>query len=478
MLEDKIAALETWQSLMDTYNPPPMAGFPVHRLGVHWIADQVRDSDKDYMNRLDPGVIKIVNPSRDRVAEAFLWVSAYGHVALRYHPISEQQAELQANPVKLAEEHAAYWIKQLDTTYKEFDRKRLYVMGINEPTIHNADQANGVAKYTETFLLRLQPHNIRAYVFNFSVGWPREINGRIIWDEFLYLENLINATNSFGCVHEYWYPRVSSGWNSYANRVSRCPMKIKFVIGECGYTRQIAELPQPWGWNGNMDANAYAAQLWEYQRLVDPGKVFAVLPFTTSFGGNEWASKDTAPAHEAILSRIESFSWPNPWPMYGTVDPDPEPEPMNNYKLVWPKIPRVSQWFGYPHSGLDIPMVVGTPLYAMWDGVVAWTDTDTAANGGYGLYIRIHYPALGIDSFFAHCSELRVKAGDRVSRGQLVALSGNTGNSTGPHLHWEIRLKQDDSTADRTGVSAFSRGQVDPMGYIWALHNLFGHEEK
>lgn len=482
MLDNKINSLERWQEAMINFVPQVPGGLPEHRMGVHWIADQVRESDKDYMRKLRPPVTKIVNPSRDRVAEAFSWTDPFGHVALRYHPISEQQAELQRDPVGLAKAHAAYWINQIGTTYREFDRKRLAVMGINEPTIHTAEQAKRVALYTEVWLNELRPHNIQSYVFNFSVGWPREVNGRIVWDEFTYLEPLINATNSLGGIHEYWYPKVTSGWNSYGNRVSRCPMKIRFVIGECGYTRQLAELPQPWGWNGNIGAAEYARQLWEYHDLVDPNRVLAILPFTTSFGGMEWANKDTGPAHADILAQKKKFSWPNPWPKFDGTIPEPPPT-SKQYKLVWPKLPRITQWFGKPHSGLDVGIVVGTPLYAMWDGVVAMVDTDTQnPNGGYGLYIRITHEELNFDCFFAHCSDVKVKIGDRVKRGQLVALSGNTGNSTGPHLHWEVRLRE--RTADgklggyRRNVGPFTRGQVDPLGFVWALDAEYGHEER
>lgn len=469
--------LEAWQAAIIAYGDgpsPPTTGLTNHRLGCHWICDQFRSSDLTYMAALRPPVIKIVNPSPDRVAEAFARIDPAGHVALRYHPISEQQAELAADPAGLGHQHAQYWIGQINGPYSRFDRDRLYVMGINEPTIHNGDQARGVATYTEAFLRELQPHRIRAYVFNFSVGWPREEAGRIIWNEFLHLESLINDTNSFGCVHEYWYPTVMSGWNSYGNRVSRCPMKIKFVIGECAYTKQLINPPvgQPWGWDGNLSADSYAAMLWEYADKVDPGKVFAVLPFTTSFGGAEWQSKDTAKAHNHILARKHAYIWPDPWPAF-----DDEPPPVTDkFRLLWPKMPRISQYFGGTHSGLDIPMPVGTPLYAMWDGIVAWSDVDTAANGGYGEYVRVSYPELGFDSLSGHMSLRDVHNGDIVRRGQRIGTSGNTGNSTGPHLHLEIRLKLPNK-AYRPGVSAFSRGQVDPMAVKWALANLYGFDE-
>jgi murein DD-endopeptidase MepM/ murein hydrolase activator NlpD len=469
MVEETIQALEDWRRKLEA-SVGTEQKLPSHRMGVHWIADLVRDGDKSYMASLSPAVIKIVNPSRDRVLEAFRWVQPHGHVALRYHPISEQQAELAADPVGLGRKHADYWRLQMETTYKEFDRSRLYVMGINEPTVHNADQERKVAQYTEAFLRSLKAFNIRAYVFNFSVGWPREVDGEIVWDSFKHLEGLINETNSFGCVHEYWYPNVMEGWNSYANRISRCPLEIPFVIGECAYTRQVKGLPQPYGWDGNISASAYADQLWEYHDKVDPGKVFAICPFTTSYGGLEWRNKDTLPAASEILRRNRKFSWPVPWPQYRK-----EP-PAMDLKTVWPRMDRITQWYGGTHSGLDISMPTGTPLYAMHDGIVAWSGIDA---GGYGEYLRINLTSLGFDQFVAHLSNRIVRQGERVSRGQLLGHSGNTGNSTGPHLHLECRMKLAvGSFVDRSGVGPFHRGQVDPMAIKCILQNLFGIEER
>lgn len=148
----------------------------------------------------------------------------------------------------------------------------------------------------------------------------------------------------------------------------------------------------------------------------------------------------------------------------------------NKYRLLWPKMTRITQYFGGAHSGLDIAMPTGTPLFAMWDGVVAWSDVDTASNGGYGEYVRISYPELGFDSLFGHMSRRDVQTGNTVRRGQRVGLSGSTGNSTGPHLHLECREKLPNQ-AYRPGVSSFSRGQVDPMAVKWTLANLYGFDE-
>lgn len=453
---------------------------PSDRLGCHWIVDQYRQSDLQYMQALRPAVIKIVNPSPDRVLEAMNRIDSNGHVALRFHPISEQQNELRSDPVGTAKRHAAYWINQITNNYKNFELSKLYVMGINEPTIHTAEDEIRVARYTEVFLEELLPHQIRSYVFNFSVGWPREVNGRIIWDNFLFLESLINESNSFGCVHEYWFPNVKSGWGSYGNRISRCPMKIPFIIGECGYTRQLAQLIQPWGWDGNISAETYADMLWEYANTVDPSKVFAVLPFTTSFGGEEWRSKDTAKAHKAIVARKKAYNWPIPFPMYKGELPV-----LNSNLLIYPKwTNHITGFFGslytskvgakYAHDGLDISMTIGTPVYSPYAGIVSWAGEDSA---GYGKYIRIS-TVLHVDFFFGHLSEQVVKTGDVVTQGQLIGKSGNTGNSSGPHEHFEIRMKALDNVTYKSDASAFANGRIDPIAFAVGWVAMGGRVEE
>ncbi len=324
------------------------------------------------------------------------------------------------------------------------------------------------------FFQKLYPHGIGAWVFNFSVGWPREEDGHIFWDNFLYLAPLINETDSFGSVHEYGYPHiVRNGWGSYGNRIARCPMKIRFVIGECGYTRQLADLPQPWGWNGNISAEAYADMMWEYMDKVDPTKVFGACIFTTSYGGEEWRNKDTLPAHPQLLARKHNFAWPSPWPYYAEEEEDLK------IVLLWPKMPRITQWYGPSHSGLDIAIPMRIPIYAMWNGKVAWSAKDTASNGGYGNYIRVNLADVGFDQFVAHLDERKVEQGDTVKRGDLLGYSGNTGNSTGAHLHLEIRMKDEvGSPTDAHNVGPHGRGQVDPMAVYCVYQRLFGIEEK
>ncbi|QBM76347.1 M23 family metallopeptidase [Sphingomonas sp. AAP5] len=87
------------------------------------------------------------------------------------------------------------------------------------------------------------------------------------------------------------------------------------------------------------------------------------------------------------------------------------------------------------HAGVDIPGPVGTPIYATADGMV-----DRAERaGGYGNMVELDH-GKGIQTRYGHLSKILVEPGTRVHRGQLIALMGSTGRSTGPHLHYEVRI--------------------------------------
>ncbi|MDI9441553.1 MAG: peptidoglycan DD-metalloendopeptidase family protein [Firmicutes bacterium] len=106
----------------------------------------------------------------------------------------------------------------------------------------------------------------------------------------------------------------------------------------------------------------------------------------------------------------------------------------------WPTRGRISSPFGprwgRMHNGLDIAVVTGTPIKAAADGRV----TFAGWNGGYGILVIIDH-GNNVETRYAHNSRLNVKVGQKVSRGDVISYSGNTGVSTGPHLHFEIRYK-------------------------------------
>ena len=86
------------------------------------------------------------------------------------------------------------------------------------------------------------------------------------------------------------------------------------------------------------------------------------------------------------------------------------------------------------HAGIDIGANEGTPIYAAMDGKV----TVASEEGEYGKHIDITNG--DVLTRYAHCSKLLVKEGDEVKQGDKIAEVGSTGNSTGPHLHFEIRI--------------------------------------
>ena len=103
----------------------------------------------------------------------------------------------------------------------------------------------------------------------------------------------------------------------------------------------------------------------------------------------------------------------------------------------WPATGRITSLFGPRHPlGIDISMVVGTPIAAAMPGQVVFVGGSPCCSYGYHVIIE---HADGYETLYAHLSNVWVGTGQWVSGGEIIGLSGNTGYSTGPHLHFEIR---------------------------------------
>lgn len=87
------------------------------------------------------------------------------------------------------------------------------------------------------------------------------------------------------------------------------------------------------------------------------------------------------------------------------------------------------------HTGLDICTTLGTPIYPVADGIVSYA----GYNGSYGNLVIIDHGE-GIETYYAHCNEIYANIGDNVTINDIISAVGSTGNSTGPHLHLEIRI--------------------------------------
>lgn len=117
----------------------------------------------------------------------------------------------------------------------------------------------------------------------------------------------------------------------------------------------------------------------------------------------------------------------------------------NQRPSIWPTKGRVTSPFGYRyhpiegqtmfHEGLDIANVLLTPIYATADGVIRYV----GPRDYYGNVVMINHDQIDLETIYAHLNKILVKSGQRVKRGDLIALMGNTGRSTGSHLHYEVR---------------------------------------
>lgn len=125
----------------------------------------------------------------------------------------------------------------------------------------------------------------------------------------------------------------------------------------------------------------------------------------------------------------------------------PGPLPANSRLVpsLWPVIGAITASFGERmdpfsgegafHPGIDISAPVGTPVHASADGIVAYAGWEE----GYGRLVVIDH-GFGISTCYAHLSGLNTRVGARVDRGDVIGYVGDTGRSTGPHLHYEVRI--------------------------------------
>jgi murein DD-endopeptidase MepM/ murein hydrolase activator NlpD len=121
--------------------------------------------------------------------------------------------------------------------------------------------------------------------------------------------------------------------------------------------------------------------------------------------------------------------------------------------FIWPVEGTLTSGFGYRwgrmHEGIDISVPEGTPIRAAADGTVILMQSEYES-GGYGNYTCIDHGG-GLSTCYAHQSSFATSVGAQVSQGDVIGLSGNTGHSTGPHLHFEVRI---------------NGAATDPLGYL------------
>ena len=158
-----------------------------------------------------------------------------------------------------------------------------------------------------------------------------------------------------------------------------------------------------------------------------------------------------------------------------TPTPTPSPQPVANpvklehdvpdnvdkeciYLFPVPNSREITQEYSAEHKAIDIAASSGSPVYAAEDGTVSYVQIwdgsyDTTGMMSYGHMVEIRH-ADGNTTLYAHLSEINVQQGEKVVRGQRIGRVGSTGNSTGPHLHFEVIT---------------SEGKADPADYLWTM---------
>jgi len=220
--------------------------------------------------------------------------------------------------------------------------------------------------------------------------------------------------------------------------------KLKIYTGEpvlavktvalCKETESI-----PFKTEERTDATQYAGNSTISQKGIDGER--EVQSYVTEINGVE--------TEREIISENVLFAAVNEIVVKGTKEP---PKPYGTGDFAVPTgagtlTSRFGSRWGRNHNGIDIAAPVGTEIYAADNGTVIYSEYN---NGGYGYMLQIDH-GNGLVTYYAHCSELLVPSGHVVAKGDLIARVGNTGRSTGAHLHFEVRADGD---------------PIDPMLYI------------
>ena len=463
-----------------------------NRLGIHHLRYHPDDKrDFAHFRKLRPASYKPFEWmwSNQPFAEGVLAALPADCIILaRDHPLSEQHDDMWRDPEGTGKRHADEWEAKIKGGAYHFPPERSYFLGLNEMDAVKGDRT-AIDIYWAAFGNRLTTHGRRGGFFNFSTGHPRTKNGtnhpsdRKDYAFFARSYEALKRNGGIAIQHIYGSatnPLVPGHFDALRD----CPWPdVTWVIGEVGINEYVV--------NGGTSHDGYKRSLkpiesypqW-MERLIrgvnDP-RIHSWMVFTYDYS-NPWGDKDvsgvTAPS---VAAAFEAWNWKGldlgvTPPVTPPVEPPVTPVPAGKVVHPLPGARLTQHWgqnadayarFGlWGHNGTDLAMPSGTPVRCIADGGVAYADTDS----DYGNYVRVWHAELGAWSFYAHLLKPgSVKVGQKVKAGETIGLVGSTGNSTGPHLHLEIR----DATPDGSynGSAPMSKGRVDPETWC-SLHGL------
>lgn len=478
-----------------------------NRLGIHHLRHHPDDArDFAHFDKIRPASYKPFEwmwNNRDFCAALLKHLPADCLILARDHPMSEQKDDIWRDPEGTGKRHADEWEAKIKGGAYHLPLERSYFLGVNELDAVEGDRkAQDI--YWVSFLNRLTQHGRKGGAFNFSTGHPRTRNGTNHPDDrkdYAFFEASHQALRRNGGVaiqHIYGsaaQPLVPGHFDALRD----CKWQdVPWIIGECGINEHTVTGKDHVGYKVSLrPPESYPQWMERLIRGVNDPRIHSWMVFTYDFS-HPWSDKDVSGESAAsVAAAFERWAWKG-LDIATTPTPPPQ-EPTGGSMWQWPlDSVEFTQYWGVPggsfrrrtsstgtatytaHEGVDLRAAVGTPVRAVADGVVTYVATDKNEAGdikGYGHYIRIRHGAKPHqwDSFYAHLRELpALRQGARVTKGQVIGYSGNTGNSSGPHLHFEVRLVDESGRWDFDAPGAIYNGCVDPVAFFGALDRAAG----
>lgn len=436
----------------------------LNMVGPYWSVEHRKSQDYAFINQLYPAFVKIM----DGGPPDYQWVyNNLPETKLLYRDwaLSEQHEDMFRDPVGTGIRHA----NELYAAFKQkgINFERTYALGINEPHFW-APNGNEVTRlYTIALCDRATELKMKVGAIQGSVGWVGDTGPGTPpnWAPFHGVEEAIRRGGHILVMHEYWADKgPSENWGWWAGRVLKCPWDVPVVIGETGIDMGVKYQNIPFrerGWLGQtygpVSAERYARENHEYNtRMAQDPRFKGSCTFAVDCQDCEtWSSfvLEQAYGNFLALPSVPAYTKPPIPPTVPVPGPIPTPiPPVTVNQVVIPVKGVITQRWNESgvnpngHEGTDLAGVgCSAAIASIADGIVAYvgdhrTEEPPPIKGGYGKYIRIWHPALRVHSFYGHLSEQSVKIGDKVKKGQRIGTIGNTGNSSGCHLHFEIRL--------------------------------------
>jgi len=308
-------------------------------------------------------------------------------------------------------------------------------MSYNEPPIWNGhDYRQKFTEYTFNLLGEAHAKGLNCCIFNFSVGWPWTVlDGDNWWPTFRPAVDTMNAGDYIG-LHEYWPkdgPLPLSAYPWLTGRHRLCPYQKPILISECGCDQATVESGSNRGWRFFMSPEQYVEQLRQYHSALDP-RVKGTAIFLLDYENPVWDSFDLRYLEGAGVLTTNGWVRPNPYAVPVKIGL-PLGQPITATQDFGPSSISYLPLKGHP--GIDFSAVVGRSVLAVANGKVTKVAKLTDSYG-YHVYINHGWG----QSLYAHLSEIKVVEQQDVTAGSTIALSGNTGRSLAPHLHFGLRI--------------------------------------